>query len=49
MINARGLFVVLVTTAISLAVGFSAADSAWRADWTRLSSVGMLCKGDRLK
>lgn len=49
MINARGFVVVLITSAISVALGYTQADRAWHADWTRLSSTGMICKGDKLK
>jgi hypothetical protein len=49
MINARGVVVVLFFSALSLAAGFAQANHMWRNDRTRLSSTGMLCKGDRLK
>lgn len=53
MINRRGLVVVLITSTLSLFAGFNAGsfktDRAWHADWTRLSSTGMICKGDKLK
>jgi hypothetical protein len=53
MINRRGLVVVFATSALSLVIGFNAGsfktDRAWHADWTRLSSTGMICKGDKWK
>jgi hypothetical protein len=51
MINARGIVVVLLTSALSLTIGWNAGsfkmDRAWHGDWTRLSSTGMICKGDK--
>lgn len=53
MINRRGALVVLMTSALSVWIGFNAGsfkmDQAWRGDWTRLSSTGMICKGDKIK
>jgi hypothetical protein len=53
MINRRGALVVAIVAAVSVLAGFQCGsfkmDRAWHADWTRLSSTGMICKGDRLK
>lgn len=52
MINRRGALVVVL---VVLAWGFGSYGgekterAKWQADWTRLSSTGMLCKGDKLK
>lgn len=53
MINRRGAIVVCLVALVSVLAGFRCGsfkmDQAWRADWTRLSSTGMICKGDRIK